>query len=180
MRFKTKIPLLLAFLLVGTTGATCITVDDDNVIVVNVDDISGTYNITPGALFFANPNDCVTKTVSDYLDSDYGLVVGGRLVDVHYQAYGTWAGSIQGGSVSVNDTQMLTYDGPWSSFTTKQSMIDPNTILNVESAGVLELLRSVQTGGNVMLCVGGNFSQAAPAGLSVKVTVFAQLDIEPE
>jgi hypothetical protein len=178
MRVDRKFVLLTALLAFTTMGAKCISVNDDGVIVVNIENVTGTYNITQGATLFANPNDCVTKQVSDYLDSDYGVIKGGRLVDIQYQAFGVFAGNINGGTVSVNGVQILSYSGPWSTFTTRRSLL-LDTHLTRHPAGVTALLAAVENQAPIVLCVGGTFSAPAPSGLSVVVEVFAQVDVEP-
>lgn len=180
MRLNSKSLLLIALIAGTTMGAECISVDDDSVIVVNIENITGNYAITPGALVFNNPNNCVTKQVADYLDTDYGLVVGGRLVDITYKANGTFTGgNISGGAVTINGVNILSYTGPWATFTTTQSLLTGTTITK-NQAGVDALLLAVQNQQPITICVAGTFSQAAPAGLSVDVNVFAQVDVDPD
>jgi hypothetical protein len=171
-RFLLPLALLVSF----TTAAKCITVADDPTIVVNVENLSHTYSVAPGTTSFTNPNDCVVRNVADYLDEEYGDIVGGRLVDVQVQTFGAFSGSISSGSVSVNGIQMLSYNGPWSNFETKRSLLTGSE-LQRHSAGVDELIDAVANSQPVTLCVGGSFTEAAPSGLSVKLDVLAQVDV---
>ena len=180
MKLNLKSLLLVAVIASTTMGAQCISVNDDSVIVVNIENVTGHYAITPTATVFGNPNECVVKQVSDYIDSDYGIVQSGRLVDIQYQASGTFAnGNVSGGTVSVNGVTILTYSGSWTALTTKQSLLTGNTVTKVQ-AGVDALINAVKNQQPITLCVNGTFSQPAPAGLAVDVTVFAQVDVDPD
>jgi hypothetical protein len=180
MRVSRTLLALVPLIAITTMGEQCFTFNDDGVIAVNVDDVSGTYNITTGALQFANPNRCVTKFPSDYLDQDFNSLKGARVVDVTVQTIGTFSGTVSGGSISINNTQLVSYSGAWSTFNTQQSLLT-STALTRNQAGVNAFIAAVTANPQqpVIVCVDGTFSSAAPAGLSVKVTVFAQIDIIP-
>ncbi len=181
MRFDRKSILLVGIIAGTTIGGTCIpTVNDEGRIVVNVQDVSGHYTIAQNSSNFGNPNNCVTKSVSDYLDSDYGTVVGGRIVDVRYKANGQFAGNVVNGVVTVNGATLLTYSGPWSALLTEQSLLAGSSIIVKVAAGETALTTAVMNGSPITLCVAGGFSPNTPAGLSVDVAVDAQVDVNPD
>jgi hypothetical protein len=171
----------LALIAVATMGATqCLPeLATDPRVVVNVENISKTFPITPTATIFGNPNDCTTVTATQYLDTDYGTVVGGRVVDVVYQTFGTFGANIVNGGVTINGVQLLSYSGPWSTFTTRRSLITDNVITK-NQAGVNALITAVTNGQAIQICVTGQFSQPAPSGLTVFVEVTAQVDFIPD
>lgn len=176
MKSLAKSALLAAGLALPTMASQCISITDPLVIAVNVKDIKDTYNITPGAQTFASP--CITRTSSDYIDPNYD-VSGGRLVDIIVQTVGDFpGGTVNGGNVTVNGTALMTYDGSWDAFHTPQSILTSN-LLQRNSAGVSVLLNTIQSKGTVTLCDGGSFSQPAPSGLQVLVTIYAQVDATP-
>ena len=168
------IVVALGFLV--ASGAKCITIADDATISVNIENIGSTFLVSPGTTEFTNPNNCVTRNSADYVGAGYGQVIAGRLVDIQLQTFGSFAGSIVSGSVSVNGIQILSYNGPWSNFATKRSLLT-GTELQRQSAGVDELLAAVEDNNPVTVCVGGGFSQQAAAGMSVRVDIIAQADV---
>lgn len=176
MKSLAKSALLAAGLALPTMASQCISITDPLVIAVNVKDIKDTYNITAGAQTFAAP--CITRNASDYLDTSYD-VSGGRLVDIIVQTVGDFpGGTVSGGVVTVNGAALMTYDGSWDAFHTPQSILTSN-LLQRNPAGVSVLLSSIQSKGTVTLCEGGAFSEPAPSGLQVLVTVFAQVNATP-
>jgi hypothetical protein len=179
MQLNKKSILLIALIAGTTMGAECISVNDDAVIVVNVENVTGHYLIGQGTTSFTTPNNCVTIQPADYINEDYGLVQNGRLVDVKVKANGTFGGSVTGGAVTVNGVNLVTYSGTWTALTTEQSLLSENSLLTKNQAGVTTLLSAVENKQTITLCAAGQFSQPAAANLSVDVTVFAQVDVKP-
>jgi hypothetical protein len=177
MRMYPKQLLLIAALASTTMAASCITEREDAIIAVNIENVTATYAITPGATQFNNPANCITKNTADYIDSDLGIVTGGRLVDITVQSIGTFAGNVNGGTITVNGVQVVSYTGPWNSFNTPQSLLT-SPLLVRNAAGVNTLIAAIVAGQPVTVCTGGTFSQAATTGMSVKVDVFAQADVQ--
>ncbi|MBL0172246.1 MAG: hypothetical protein IPP90_16280 [Gemmatimonadaceae bacterium] len=174
-RWKTHLLLATATMIV--MGAKCFSITDPLVVTLNVKDIKQTYNITAGAVNFNNPPNCVTKTASDYIDSKYE-VQGARFVDATLQTVGAYTGNIVSGAVTVNGTTVVTYSGPWTSFNTPQSILTSSLLVR-NPAGVSVLLNAIQNKGSITLCDGGQFSSAAPSGLSVLTAIYAQVDVTP-
>ena len=168
---------VLAAVAMTTMGSTCITVTDPLVITLNVKDIQDTYDITPGTVNFNNPPRCIVRDPNDYLDSNYD-VSGAHLVDATLQTVGAFAGSVIGGEITVNGVTLATFNGTWSEFNTPQSILT-STLLVRDAAGVTVLLDAIKNGQTLTICEGGQFSSAAPAGLQVLTTIFAQVDVTP-
>ena len=176
MKSLVKSVLLAAGLALPAMASQCISITDPLVIAVNVKDIKDTYSITPGAQTFASP--CITRNASDYIDPSFD-VSGGRLVDVIVQTVGDFpGGTVNGGVATVNGAALMTYDGSWDAFHTPQSILTSN-LLHRNAAGVSVLLNAIRSKGAVTLCDGGAFSQPAPSGLQVLVTVYAQVNATP-
>ena len=177
MHTRIRIALAIAVVLLAGTAAKCFSITDPFVISVNVDDVTGVYVIDANTVDF-DP-DCTTRDAADYLDSDYELVGGGRLVDITVQTIGPFGGSIVGGSASVNGTPLVSYDGPWSTFNTPQSLLAESSPLTLAPAGVTALLGAIQNGQAITICHAGMFSEATPSGLQIEVKVYAQVDAKP-
>lgn len=101
-----------------------------------------------------------------------------HLVDATVQTVGGFAGSVIGGVITVNGTTLATYSGSWSAFNTPQSILT-STLLVRNAAGVTVLLNAIQNRQTLTICDGGQFSSAAPTGLQVITTIFAQVDVTP-
>jgi len=177
MKSSWKHAVMMCAVAMTTMGSTCISVTDPLLITLNVKDIHDTYDITPGTVNFNNPPRCIVRNPNDYLDSGYD-VSGVHLVDATVQTAGVFAGSVIGGVITVNGTTLATYSGPWSDFNTPQSILT-STLLVRNAAGVTALLDAIQNGQTLTICDGGQFSSAAPAGLQVLTTIFAQVDVTP-
>lgn len=158
-------------------GATCFSVTDPLVVTLNVKDIKSTYNVTAGAVNFNSPPNCVTRNAADYIDSKYD-VQGAHFVDATVQTVGTFNANIVGGTITVNGTTLATYSGPWSTFNTPQSILTSSVLVR-NPAGVTVLLDAIRNRGTVTFCDNGAFSSAAPAGLQVLTTIYAQVDATP-
>ncbi len=172
----------VALLAISGMGASCFSITDPFVVPVNVKDIKSVYAVTPGTTNF-DPG-CTTKKTSDYLDSNFNVAGGGQLVDVIVQTNGPYTGDIVGGQVRIGATQgslvtLATYAGPWATFNTPQSLIQNNVAMSLNSSGVSLLLNLIQTQQDIVICHGGSFSQAATAGMTIDVTIYAQVNATP-
>ena len=170
--------------LVATSGlaASCFSITDPFVVAVNVKDIKNTYNVTPGTVTFV-PG-CITKNASDYIDANFNVAGGGQLVDVIVKTNGTFAGNISGGQVRIGGSPqslqtLVTYSGPWAAFNTPQSLIQNNVTMTLNQAGVTTLKSLIANLSNIVICHGGSFSSAAGAGMSIDVSIFAQVNATP-
>lgn len=177
MHRKLKSLALVAAMTMTGLGAECFSVTDPFVVSVNLQDVSDTLPITPGATDF-DPG-CRTINPSEYLGQSYDLVSGARLVDVKVQTLGQFGGNVSGAEVRVNDVELLSFSGSWNAFNTEQSLLSNSSLMSLNPAGVTTLETAVETRLPLTVCHAGAFSQPAPAGLSVVVTVFAQVDATP-
>lgn len=173
---------LVGLVAMSSLAAQCFQITDPFVVAVNVKDIKNTYNVTPGTTNF-DPG-CITKNTSDYIDSNFDVAGGGQLVDIIVQTNGAFAGNITNGQVriggSVQSLQTLvTYSGPWTAFNTPQSLIQNNVTMTLNPAGVTTLLSLIENTSPIVICHGGAFSQAAGAGMSIDVSIFAQVNASP-
>jgi hypothetical protein len=182
MRARLKNTVLVALVAMSAMAAGCFKVTDPFVVSVNVKDIKNTYNVTPGTINFA-PG-CITKNSSDYLDANFDVTGAGRLVDVIVKTNGTFAGNIVGGQVLVGASSaslipLTTYSGQWNAFNTPQSLLQHNVAMNLNAGGVTTLQNLIQNQQSIVICHSGSFSPAAGTGMSIDVTLFAQVDATP-
>ena len=182
MRARLKNTALIVLVAMSGLAAECFDITDPFVIPVNVKDIKNTYVVTPGTINFAPA--CITKNVSDYLDAGFDVSGGGQLVDITIKTNGTYAGNIVGGQIRVgpslaNLTTLVTYSGSWSAFNSPQSLLQNNVTMSLNEAGRNSLMNIIENQGSVVICHGGAFSQAATTGMSIDVTIFAQVNATP-
>lgn len=182
MRSRLQKVALVALVAMTGLAAECFKITDPFVVAVNVKDIKNTYAVTPGTINF-DPG-CITKNPADYIDANFNVAGGGQLVDIIVKTNGTFAGNINNGQVRVGGSQqalqtLVTYAGSWSAFNTPQSLIQNSTSLNLNQNGVNTLLSLIQNTSPIVICHSGAFSQAAIAGMSIDVTVFAQVNATP-
>lgn len=173
---------LVAGVALGGLGASCFSITDPFIVAVNVQDIQSTYAVTPGTTTF-DPG-CITRQTSDYLDDNFNIAAGGQLVDVTIQTNGAYAGNIVGAQLRVGPSQgalttLVGYAGPWSTFNTEQSLIQGNTTMTLNPSGVATLLGLIENQQPIVICHSGAFSPAATSGMSIDVTVFAQVNATP-
>jgi hypothetical protein len=173
---------LVALVAMSSLAAQCFQITDPFVVAVNVKDIKGTCVVTPGTVNFASS--CTTKNAADYIDSNFNVSGGGQLVDVIVQTNGAFAGNINNGQIRVGGSPqalqtLATYSGSWAAYNTPQSLIQNNTTMTLNPAGVTTLLSLIQNTSNIVICHGGAFSQAAVAGMTIDVTIFAQVNATP-
>ena len=177
MHRRLKSLALVAAMTLAALGAECFSIKDPFVVSVNLEDIADTLDIAPGAVDF-EPG-CRILNPSDYLNQNYDLVSGGRLVDVKVKTIGQFAGDVNGGEVTVNDVRLLTFSGTWNAFNTEQSLLSNSSLLDLNAAGVTVLETALENRQPLTVCHQGAFSQPAPGGLQVVVKVFAQVDATP-
>jgi hypothetical protein len=163
-------------------AAECFSITDPFVVAVNVKDIKNTYNVTPGTINF-DPG-CITKNPADYIDANFNIANGAQLVDIIVKTNGTFAGNITSGQIRIGGSQqalqtLATYSGSWAAFNAPQSLIQHNTTMNLNQGGVTTLLSLIQNTSPIVICHSGAFSQAAIAGMSIDVTIFAQVNATP-
>lgn len=179
MRARLMKTALVVLVAMSGLAAQCFQITDPFVVSVNVKDIRNTYNVTPGTINF-DPG-CITKNSSDYIDANFDVAGGGRLVDIIVQTNGTYAGNIVGAQVRVGGSPaslqtLVTYAGPWAAFNTPQSLLQNNVTMTLNPTGVNTLLSLIQNQQPIVICHGGSFTPAAGTGMSIDVTVYAQVN----
>ena len=182
MRSRLQKVALVGLVAMSGLAAECFSITDPFVVAVNVKDIKNTYNVTPGTINF-DPG-CITKNPADYIDANFNVANGAQLVDIIVKTNGTFAGNINSGQVRIGGSQqalqtLATYSGSWAAFNTPQSLIQHNTTMNLNQAGVNTLISLIQNTSPIVICHSGAFSQAAVAGMSIDVTIFAQVNASP-
>ena len=182
MRTRLQKVALVGLVAMSGLAAECFDITDPFVVAVNVKDIRSTYAVTPGTINF-DPG-CITKNAADYIDDNFNVSGGGQLVDIIVKTNGTFSGNIVNGQIRVGgSTQSLqtlaTYSGPWSAFNTPQSLLQNNVTMTLNQTGVNTLKTLIENVSNIVICHGGSFSQAATAGMSIDVSIFAQVNATP-
>jgi hypothetical protein len=182
MRARLKTTALVGLVAMSSLAAECFQITDPFVVAVNVKDIKNTYSVTPGTVNF-DPG-CITKNSADYIDSNFNVAGGGQLVDIIVKTNGTFAGNINNAQVRVGGSQqslqtLATYSGSWAAFDTPQSLIQNNVTMTLNQNGVNTFLSLIQNLSNIVICHSGAFSQAAGAGMSIDVSIFAQVNATP-
>jgi len=182
MRARLMKMALVALVAMSGLAAACFEITDPFVVAVNVKDIKNTYTVTPGTVTF-DPG-CTTKNPADYIDPNFNVAGGGQLVDIIVKTNGTFAGNINtaqvrvGGSLQSLQT-LATYSGAWAAFNTPQSLLQNNVTMTLNPGGVSTLLSLIQNVSPIVICHGGAFSQAAGSGMSIDVSIFAQVNATP-
>jgi hypothetical protein len=173
--------LLALALGVATLGSKCVSINDPGVFSVNVKDVTGTFNISTGTLLFGNPpgsNSCATRQASDYIDKNFDVIKGARLVDVIVNTNGQFPGNVNNGLMTINGTPLVRYSGSWNVFNTPQSLLT-TALMTRDPAGVSALINAIVGQQAVTVCGSGAFTQPSVAGMSVTVKVYAQVDVQP-
>jgi hypothetical protein len=170
---KARIVLIAMVAALLTLGFSCI--NDNFLISVNLKGISGTYAINPGD---GNFNKCITKNSSDYLDANFSYEDTVRIYDIQVSTIGTYTGNVNG-TATVNGATILSFNGPFTYFNTPRSLLnDPKITRN--PAGISALIIAIRNQQPVTLCgVGAATPGPFPAGDSVKIEVFGQIDATP-
>jgi hypothetical protein len=171
-----KAKMILATLLVALTTMGFDCVNNDFLVSVNVNGVSGTFQVNRG-----NGNFDGSKTIlaSDYLNPDFSDEIKDvRIYDVQVSSIGPYAGSVVNGTVSVNGQAILTLvaSTPWSAFNTPQSLLTSPFIHRVPG-GIAVLVNAIRNKQNIILRGFGDLS--APVNqddMFVKVEVFGQVD----
>jgi hypothetical protein len=173
MRMKILVVAALTLAAFGTLGFSCI--NEGFIISVNIEGITGTFEINQGNGNFSN---CVTVDSKTYLDVGYDNLKNIRIYDVRVSTIGSYTGNVTG-TASVNGVNILQFSGPFAYFNTPRSILnDPN--ITRFNAGILALTQAIQAKSPVRLCgVGSATPSPFPAGQSVKVEVLGQVDAEP-
>lgn len=170
-----KVKLVLGLLVVALTTMGFDCVNDNPLVSVNIPGLTGTFSVNPGVTTF---DESVVITSSQYLDigfSDFNPN-SFRVYDIRISTIGSFAGTVTG-QVQINGQQILSYNGPWNSFNTPQSLVT-SPLLTRNIAGFSALLSAIRNKENITIRGSGNLSEPAPAGLSVRVEVLAQVDAE--
>jgi hypothetical protein len=97
---------------------------------------------------------------------------------------GTFSGNINNGQIRIGGSQqslqtLATYSGSWAAFNTPQSLIQNNVTMTLNPTGVNTFLSLIQNLSNIVICHSGAFSQAAGTGMSIDVSIFAQVNATP-
>lgn len=171
---KTKMLYVVLVAALATSGFVCI--NEDLLVSVEIEGITGTYNVNPGDGTF---NDCTTISSAQYLDPDYSSIRGVRIYDIKVSTIGAYAATVSGNSrVTVNGVTILSLVGgtQWNYFSTPRSILtDPNISKN--TPGILALVNAITNRQNIIICGIGSISPApVPAGLKMKIEVFGQVD----
>jgi hypothetical protein len=182
MRARLTKTALVALVALTGLAASCFEITDPFVVAVNVNDIRNTYNVTPGTTSFGLG--CVTKNPGDYIDPNFEVSGGGQLVDVIVEANGTFGGNILNGQVGIGSATnaqipLVTYSGPWSAFNAPQSLLQDNGTLTLNPTAVTTMMNLIQNRQPIVICHGGVLSQPAVAGMSIDVTILAQVNATP-
>lgn len=172
MNMKMRVVVVALFAALVTMGFQCI--NENFLVSVNIQGISGTYKINPGNGQF---NDCVTKNAGDYLDQNYKTFSNARIYDIKVSTIGTYTGNLNG-TATINGTAILSFNGSFAYFNTPRSLLtDPNITRN--PAGINVLVNAINNKQIVTLCgVGAATPGPFPDGQYVKVEVFGQVDAE--
>jgi len=177
-----KMKLLLAGLLIVllNTGSSCI--NDGIVVAVNLP-ISHTWNVNSGT----NTNFSGSSTpivLANQIDGSYkDKVKGARYYDIRVSVGGTYSGNVSG-TAYINGIPLLTFNGSWTDFKTPQSLLGSSTHVTPQTAGVAALVSALNnftsnSSTTVTLSANGNLTQSpVPAGLTVTVEIFAQIDAQ--
>jgi len=175
---KSTIVIIILMLALSTLGSDCI--NENFLVVVNIEGISGTYSVNRGDNSFGPPTDCSTIDPSEYLSDDFSNYRNVRVTDIRVRTIGSFGANLQNGRLLVNGTEIMRYSGPWNSFNTPQSLLTSPLIdrTNLNIAYLASVLESQQP---VTICGQGTLSQNVDQdGLAVEIIVFAQVDAEVE
>ena len=178
---KAKLVLTMLFVGLMTMGFDC--VNENFLIAVNIEGVTGTYNITSGS----NPsfNGCATFRASDYLDLSFASIRNARIYDIRVSTLGGFPGASVRGDVQVkvgnNSTTILSFSGLWSEYNSPKSLVTATPpLISRSPAGLSALVNAINNRQDFELCVvNSNISTPVPSGLAVKLEVFGQVDAEP-
>lgn len=182
MRARVTKTALVALVAMSGLAASCFEITDPFVVAVNVNDIRNTFNVTPGTTTFG-PG-CITKSPGDYVDADFDITGGGQLVDIILEANGVFGGNIVNGQVRIGSNEnslipLVTYSGPWSTFNVPQRLLGNSGTLTLNPTAVTTMMDLIENQQPVVICHGGALSQPAVGGMSIDVTIMAQVNASP-
>ena len=180
---KTKVLLLLLVGLLATTGSTCI--QDGFLVAVNLPiKVCLPINAGPNLVFGGTQ---VVK-LADLIDASYiDNLKNVRYFDVRVSTTGTYTGTIYvvANIDGVELAKTATSPAQWSDLAVPQSLLAGSDKITFIPAGLNQLmtkLNAFKTDPNVTITMSGNGTLSGqapvPAGLSVCVEIFAQVDAE--
>jgi hypothetical protein len=178
---KTHVVLSLLILALMTTGSSCI--NDVYLLAVNLP-ISECFAIKAGPTLSFSESD--TANLASYIDPSYvDKIKAARYYDIRVYVTGDYNGSVSGTGF-LNNIPLITYSGTWNDFKTPRSIITDKTKIVPVTAGVNELLRVLNQFASpphsVVIRLGSSGSLSGqtpvPAGLSLCVEIYAQVDAE--
>lgn len=173
---KTKMILAALFIALTTMGFDCI--NNDFVVSVNIQGVTGTFYVNRGngALFDGSK----TFPASDYLNQDFSDEIKDvRIYDVRVSTGGPYTGSISNGTVSVNGTPILRIvnSTPWSAFNTPQSLLT-SPYINRVPGGVGPLVNAIRNKQDITIRGFGSLSAPVDRDSTyfISVEVLGQVD----
>lgn len=178
-RMKTNIVLIMLFVGLMTMGADC--VNDNAFFSVNIQGLSGTYQVNRGDVHFGRPQDsCRTIRSSEYLDASFGTIGDVRIYDIRLTTIGNYSGTIVNAVIKVNEIAILTVTNKsWSAFSTPQSIVTSNMIARSPN-GISTLIAAIRNRQSITICPEGEVSNPINQDdLYLKVEVFGQVDGRP-
>lgn len=181
---------LLLLLLVGfvIAGSGC-SIFDPFFIAVNIEGLSGRYNIDMSDPADLTYDESVTVLASGYLNPDFsGDIEDVSIYDITVQTEGDYTGSVNGqvwaSYPGAPLTLIATYSGNWDVFKTPQSLLqallgnNPNIIPQLGALGFL--VGGINAEQDITLSSTGSVSQSSAAtNLFVIVAVFGQVLAAP-
>jgi hypothetical protein len=175
MRMKILVVAALTLAAFATLGFSCI--NENFVVSINVEGISGVYDINPGSGSFSECTDPVGPDT--YLGAyNDATIRGARIYDVLVSTIGTYSGNVTG-TATVNGVPILAFDGPFSYFNTPRSLRTDTNITRFDQ-GIKRLVDAITAGEFITVCGSGQASPGPfPTGQMVKVEVLGQVDAEP-
>lgn len=178
---KTKALLLLLLGVLATTGSTCI--NDGFLIAVNMP-LPGCYDINEGS----NPvyDGTIKIRLADQIDVSYIEDISAvRYYDIRVSTKGTYKDSVTNGIGYINNIELVRYAGLWSDFATPQTLLQNSPHMQVQQAGLAELVRVLEQFKTdpetvVFLRSGGRLTGPPPVpdGLTVCIEILAQVDVK--
>lgn len=153
----------------------CFSITEDAEVAVNIVGVGGTFDVSAGVTTF--PSTCNTIDAGEYLDVDFAELRNARIYDIQVQTIGAFAGTLSGGSVTVNGQPMLSFAGAWNTFNSPQSVLDSD-LVTLHSGAVTTLVNAINNQDVVTVCVSCATSQPFTSGLRVKVEISGQVDAQ--
>ena len=174
---KTRTCAMLILAAIPLMGFSCFT--DPFTVALNLKPFTGTYPMSSGN----NPNYSGFFTVNPDTLYDMGsyTLVGASVYDIRIGTAGP-AGTDLGtcsGTVTVNGTLLLTYNGPWTAFYTPQSLITSQYIRK-NQPGIDVLINAVTKGQLITFAIQGSITKIpVPSGCSLICSAYVQAYGQP-